>query len=182
MDPVTMAALSSAAPYLTAGATAIGAVGQYQAANAQAKADKQRAAVQAQWAERRALEEKASGQRAAGEETRKARLAQSRLTAVAGASGSGVDDASVMDLWADIDQEGAQNAAMATAAAQQRASGIQYQSAMDQWTTEQNNRIRKSAASTSLIGGLVGAGGQFGSGMAQRYGGPKSSSYKGYYG
>jgi hypothetical protein len=176
MDPVTMATVAA---ITTAAGTAVGAYGQSQSMKAQAKAEQQRAEIEGKWAERRALEERSSAQRAASEEMRKARFAQSRLTALAG---EGASDPTVMDLFGDIEKEGRFNAATATAAGEQKASGMEYQAALDQWGADTNARIKKSAANTTLISGLLSAGGQFSGGMAGRYGGFKSSGGYGRYG
>lgn len=177
MDPVTMATVAAVT---TAAGTAVGAYGQYQSANAQADAERQRAAIEGQWAERRAKDERAVAQQGAAEEMRKARYAQSRLTAVAGGSGSGASDPTVMQLWGDIEGEGQLNASRAMMAGEQKATGMEYQAALDQWGAESNARIRERGASTSLMAGLLSAGGQFAGGMAGRYGGPRN--YRGYYG
>lgn len=154
----------------SAGATALGAVGQSQAMNAQADADQRRADIEAQWADRRAKDERAAAQRGASEETRKARLAQSRLTAVAGGSGGG-QDGTVMDLWGDIEKEGQYNASQVTTAGEQRAAGMNYQAALDKWGADANARIKRSGAKSTLIGGLLEAAGKGIGGMAARYGG-----------
>ena len=169
--------LGTAAAVLGAVGTGVAAVGQMQAANAQAAADRQRAEIEGQWAERRALEERSAAQRAAGEEMRKARFAQSRLTALAG---DGAGDQTVMDLWGDIEKEGRYNAAQATAAGEQKASGMEYQAALDQWGAEANSRIRRASGRTSLISGLLGAGGQLAGGMAGRYNPGRSGGYGRY--
>lgn len=180
MDPVsiglTYETLAMAAAATTAAGTGVAAVGQYQAANKQAEADRQRAAIEGQWAERRALDERVAGQQAAADETRKARYAQSRLTALAG---NQAGDPTVMDLWGDIEKEGDRNAKIAQGMAEEKAGGIEYQSALDQWGAETNARIKERGATTSLIGGLLSATGQFAGGMAGRYGGPRG--YRGYY-
>lgn len=173
MDPVSMAAVGAVAGMsaetagtLAAASTAITALGTAGTMYAQGQADKKRAAIEGEWAERRALEERASAQRAAGQEMRKARLAQSRLTALAGDSAG---DQSVMDLWGDIEKEGRYNAAQVTAAGEQKASGMQYQAALDQWGAKTNSRIKTTGAGMTLIGGLLDSGAKYG--MAGRYGG-----------
>jgi hypothetical protein len=176
-------AITSAA--LTAAGTGVAAVGQYGAMKGQAKADQQRANIEAAWAQRKAAEERAGAQRGAFEEQRKARLAQSRLTAVAGGSGSGSDDQTVMDLWGDISKEGQYNAEAVTAAGEQRATGLEYQGDLGRWTADANARIKNAGARTTLIGGLLSAGGQFGSGysgsrMAARYGSGAPTGRTGY--
>lgn len=170
---------------LTAGSAAVGAVGSYAAANAQADAAEQKAKIEAEWADRRAKEERGAAQRNAGEELRRARLAQSKLTAMAGGSGSGVDDPTIMDLWGDIEKEGRYNAATVTAGGEQKASGIQYQSALNSWAADSNARIMRSGATSSLIGGLLGAAGTGMQGygrMSQRYSSPGSGGYGTGYG
>ena len=168
-DPITISAV------MTAASTAYGAVSSYQSMNAQADADQARSKTEAEWAARRANDERAAGQRAEGEELRKAEMAKSRLGAVAGASGSGSSDASVMNLYEGIENEGAANAGQVRAGAEQKATGIEYQSALDRWTADSNAEIKRSGAKATLIGGLLGAGGQgFGgygkSRMALKYG------------
>lgn len=164
-DPVTWAAIA------TAVGTAVTAVGASASMRAEAKAGERKAEIEAQWAGRRALEERAAAQDAAGEEKRKARLAQSRLTALAGASGAGVDDPTIVDLFGDVEREGNYNAAMATAAGEQKAAGLQYEADLGLWGADANARIKRAGANTTLIGGLLSAGGQLAGGMAKRYGG-----------
>ncbi|HUS97201.1 MAG TPA: hypothetical protein VMX97_10710 [Hyphomicrobiaceae bacterium] len=136
---------------------------------AQAAAEEQKAAIEAQWSERRSLEEKGAAQRQSQEELRKAKLAQSRLTAVAGGSGAGADDETVMKLWGGIEKEGRYNAANVTAAGDQRAAGIDYQSGLNTWVADSNARIKRAGAKSTLIGGFLGAAGQAFGGMSSRY-------------
>lgn len=175
MDPVSMAVIGTV---VTAAGTAVGAYGQSQAMKSQAAADQQRANIEGQWAERRALEERGAAQRQAGEETRKARYAQSRLTALAG---DGASDQTVMDLWGDLDKEGRYNAEQVTTAGEQKASGMEYQASLDQWGADANARIKRRSANTTLMAGLLSAGGQFAGGMSNRYSGPRSSGSYGRY-
>lgn len=164
MDPVTIATVATVA---SAAGTAYSAYSGYQAANAQADADQRRAAVEAQWAERRSLEEKAGAQREAADAMRTARLAQSRLGAVAGASGSGASDPTVMNLFEGIEGEGRYNAAAATASGAQKAAGIDYQSALDRWTADTNAEIKRAGAKSTLIGGMLRATGEGMGGFAK---------------
>jgi hypothetical protein len=162
---------------LSGASTALGAVGQASAMKAQAAADQQRAEIEGQWAQRRATEERAAAQRAAAARSREAQLAQSKLVA---AAGYGASDPTAMDLFGDIEKEGRYNAATETAAGEQKAAGMQYQAALDRWTADTNAAIKKSAAKSTLIGGLLGAAGQTVGGMSRmavRYSEP-SSSYR----
>lgn len=136
---------------------------------AQAAADQARTATDAQWTERRALEERVAGQSAAAEETRKARLAQSRLGAVAGASGAGASDPTVMKMFEGIEGEGRNNAGMVQAGAEQKASGMTYQAALDRWSADANARIKRAAAKNTQIGGYLSGAASMGSSMANYY-------------
>jgi hypothetical protein len=177
MDPVTIATVAAVA---TAAGTAVTAYGSSQSMKSQAEADQRRAAIEGQWAERRALEERSAAQRGAGEETRKAKLAQSRLTALAGASGGGSSDPTIMDLWGDIEKEGEYNARQVTAAGEQKATGMEYQADLDMWSADANARIKRAGANTTLIGGLLSSAGQLSGGMSARYGGARNGGSGGY--
>ena len=177
-DPVTLGVLVAAS-------SAVAAVGQYETSNAQAKAEENQAASNSAWSERRQTEERAAAQRQAGEEQRKARLAESRLGAVAGASGSGSADPTIMNLYERIAGEGDYNAAQAKAAGEQRTAGLSYQSSLDRWSADTNARIRRYAATTTLISdlGKAGAGGAktyYDSPMAKRYPSAAPSAGTGY--
>ena len=71
-------------------------------------------------------------------------------------------------------------AAQVTAQGAQKAAGITYQADLDSWTADANAQIKRSAAKTTLIAGLLGAGGQLAGGMAGKYGGPKTTGTTGY--
>lgn len=170
---------------LSAAGTVVGAVAQSNAMNAQAAADQQRARIEEQWAERRALEERSAAQRAATQEKRQAQLAQSRLVTLAAASGGRADDPTVMDLWGDVEKEGQYNAAQQTAAGEQKSAGMRYQAALNTWTADSNANIARQGAKATLIGGILGAGGQFFGGMSRmgaRYGGGGTSYGRTGYG
>lgn len=153
------------------------------AATTVASADAQQDAAKAQqaWADRQAMEEQAAGQRQAAQELKQAKAAQSRLMAVAGASGSGASDPGVMDLWGDIDTEGRVNAGVAQAMSQQRADGITYQASLDRWKADAQKKIANVSAIGTILGGTLGAGGKYGTTkMAMRYGGGAPSHGTGY--
>lgn len=166
-----MMAISAA---LAAAGTVTTAIGQSNAMRQQASADQQRADIEAKWTERRTQEETAAGQRLAADEKRKAALAQSRLMAVAGASGTNPSDETVMKLWGDISKEGDLNARNVMAGAAQKTAGMTYQSGLDRWAADSNAAIKRSSATSTLIGGLLSGAGQFAGGfsnsrMAARY-------------
>ena len=185
MDPVTLAAIGAAAsqsaPFITAGATAIGAYGSYQAQRSQASEMQQRAAIEAENADVRAKEGRAEAQDRAAIRMREANLAQSRLKASAGASGSSSSDPTIMDLWTGIEQEGQINAGREMARGESRAQGITYQSDLNRWSADANARIKKAAATSTLIGGIGDSIGGF-SRMRARYGGYQGQSTLAYPG
>lgn len=161
---------------LSGAAAGYQAISSSKAMNAQAAADTQKARIEGEWADRRAGEERAAAQRTALTEKRKADLAQSRLTAVAGASGSGAADPTVLDLWGDIGKEGQLNQQNVTAAGEQRASGLEFQGDLGNWTADANARIKRASAQSTLIGGLLGAGSTMAGGVNQ-YRTPMASNY-----
>lgn len=171
--------LAIAAAATTAAGTIYSASAQADAMQQQAKADQERAVFNQQLAGAKAQEERAAAQRQSGEEMRSARLAQSRLGAVAGASGSGASDPTVMSLYEGIEGEGKRNADAVTAAGEQKAQGLTYQAALDRWTADTNAGIKRSAAKATALGGYLSAAGSFGSGvssMALKYGGGRTQA------
>lgn len=170
----------------SAGASVLGAVAQSNAMKAQAEVDQARAkagqeqaAVEGQWAERRAQEERASAQRKADARVREGNLATSRLQAVAAASGSKASDPTVMDLFGDIKKTADVNAANETATGEQRAAGLTFDANLknwgadvNAWVADANANIKRSSADSTLLGGFLTAGSQMASGlskMGQRY-------------
>lgn len=196
MDPISIGAvalgsmpeLATVGALLSAGGTAYSAISSSQASNAQAAADRQKADLESKMLDERAKEERSSAQRVAAEELRKARFAQSRLGAVAGASGSGTTDETVMKLWGDIGKEGSYNASQATASGEQKASGMNYQANLDRWSADANSRIKEAAGRSTLIGGLMSSAGGLANGLAGtskmglRYGGYTGSESEYTYG
>lgn len=160
------AAKQQDAANVAASATEQGAKAQADAINAQAAADQNRAIYNQQLAEKQALEERAGAQRAATEQLRSAKLAQSRLGAVAGSSGSSASDPTVMKVWESIEKEGQKNASMETAAGEQKAAGVSYQSALDRWSADTNASIKRKSANDTIIGGYMTADAQRRSGSA----------------
>jgi hypothetical protein len=163
MDPMSM----------TMAAQMIAAGGKFAGTVAQGSADRQKAAIEQAWAKQQSNEARAAGQAAAGDESRKAAFAQSRLTALSGASGSSASDPTVKTLAEGIEKERQINAGRAQAAGDQRAQGIDYQAALNKWSTDTSSRIKDAAAGVSLIGDIGG-------GMAKRYGMPGPRAGTGY--
>lgn len=180
MDPVTMLAVGAGS--MQAASSIHQGKSQAQAMYAQAEADQERSRLNQEWDQRRAGEEMVAGQRAAFDERRKADLAKSRLTTLAGGSGSSASDPGVTGLLEDIEAEGQANAGTAMATGEQKAQGIEYQAALDRWTTDRNARIKRSAARSTALGGYLTGAGQFGSAMAARYSMPPRERGTGYGG
>ncbi|MCC6205314.1 MAG: hypothetical protein IT533_10005 [Hyphomicrobiales bacterium] len=185
----------------TLASSAIGAIGQAGAAKAagarmesEAQAGVQAAQIEAQWAKRRQDEEMAGAQHNASERLREARLTQSKLIAGAAAGGGNASDPTVMDIWRDIEGTGYTNAAREQVEGQRKADAIKYQSDMNIWKADNNSKLAsysagqaRSGATMSMIGGMLGAIGQAGTGyynskMQARYGGyaPQSGRGTGY--
>src|SRR3990172_2605978 len=97
--------------------TAVSTVGQIQAGNAARKS----ANFQAAQMNQQAGQERATSQRAAIEQRRAARIAASRATALAAASGGGATDPTVLNILGDIKTEGEYNALSAMFGGEERA-------------------------------------------------------------
>lgn len=151
---------------LSAGSTMLGAVAQSRAMRAQAAAGQQKAAIEQDWLNRRAGEERAAAQRGAFAQSREGKLAQSRLVAMAGASGGRVDDPTVTGLWSGIEREAQFNAAKEAAAGAQKAAGLEYQGNLGVWGADAEAEIKNAGARQTLIGGLLGGVGQGLTGVA----------------
>lgn len=181
----------------SAAATEAGTRAQADAIRAQAEADQSVAKQNQANAETKALEERAAAQRTAAEQIRTGRLMQSKLGAVAGASGSSGSDPTVMQLFSGIEKEAQRNASYDTATGNQRAQSISYQAALDRWTADANAGIKRRSADDTILGGqltaraqriggqgaaLSGYGGALGSisSMALKYGSTGSGTSKGY--
>lgn len=115
-----MAFLAAAAPYITAGATALSIYSQVQQGNV-AKAQQEILANQREKAANQAMVE---AQTEAANERRKAKYLRSRAQAVAGKSGAGVSDPGVSNILTDIETEGEMNALTALASGEYLASGL----------------------------------------------------------
>lgn len=117
-----MAQLAAALPYVTAASTVL-TTG---AAIQQAKAKKVALETEARAREEEANAEQAESQRAAIIERRKAKNLMSRARAVAGASGAGVSDPTVVNQLTDIDTQGEVNALNAMYSGNTAARGYRY--------------------------------------------------------
>lgn len=87
---------------LMAAGTAVSAAGTIGGANAEAKELR----TEAGQLDQQAGQDRASSQRTGAEQKRQAKLLQSRALAVAGASGGGVNDPTVVNILANLEGEG----------------------------------------------------------------------------
>lgn len=113
-----MAEIAAVATILS---TVVSAAGSIMSGNAANKAAKFEAAQMTQ----QAGQERAASQRQAIEQRRQAGLANSRVTAVAAASGAGATDASVLDIQGDNAATGEYNALSALYSGEEKARGLE---------------------------------------------------------
>lgn len=133
------------------------------------------AKFQAQQLETAAWQERAASQRAAEEQRRQARLAGSRLQAVAGGSGA---DPTVMNLAADLAGEGEYRALTALFEGESRARGMEGQARAKRYEGGQARKAGMlkaattvfSAGSKSMLDKYGGNGPDYGIGERDKFG------------
>jgi hypothetical protein len=159
-------ASSTTAATLTAVSTAVAAAGTLMAGAAQSEALKAGAKAEGELAEYKANQLKveagqrrASAQRAAIEERRKGRLAQSRATAVAAASGGGVVGTDVENILANLGAEGEYNAQAALYEGDQEARGMEDQANAELYGSKLNKSMASYQARVARNSSYVSAGG-----------------------
>jgi hypothetical protein len=87
------------------------------------------------------------------EERRRARLAESRALAVAGASGAGASDPTVLDIMGGIAEEGEYRALNALYTGEDRARGMEGNAAARRFEADQARRAGRAEARSTLLGG-----------------------------
>ena len=102
---------------------------QADAAKAEARSTQQVAQYNATQLRQQAGQERATAQRAAIEQRRRGRLARSRAVNLAGASGAGVDDPTVVNILGDLAGEGEYNALAELYSGEETAKGLEAQAA-----------------------------------------------------
>ena len=93
---------------------------------AEGAAEKRAATSEAFQLRQRAGTVRAQSQRAANEERRQGQLIESRARAIAGASGAGVDDVGMREIYGDINATGEYNALVALWNGDEEAIGLEY--------------------------------------------------------
>jgi hypothetical protein len=138
------------------------------------------AQYQADQLRKNAGQTEAAGQRDAENQTRQSALLQSRALAVAGASGAGAVDPTVLKLIAGIATEGDLAARTAMYNADEQARGMRNQAAATVFEGKQAKKASKVKALSTFLSGMGNAamagsrfnnGGWFGMGNAAGYGG-----------
>lgn len=122
----------------------LGAIQSFIGGNAQAKAINSAAAVAAG-------EERAKAQRAAETQRKQAALVSSRARAVAGASGGGSSDPTLVDIISDIGSEGEYRAMTAMYEGEDRARGIVSQGRADAYSAKQQGMQGLMKGMTSVL-------------------------------
>lgn len=143
--------------------TAVSTVGQIQAGNAARRS----ANFQAAQMNQQAGQERATAQRAAIEQRRTARLAGSRATALAAASG-GATDPTILNILGDIKTEGEYNALSALFTGEEKARGLEMGASarvVEGQTAKQASIINAGSTLSTGIGQSLMAkyGGKYGS-------------------
>jgi hypothetical protein len=148
-----MAALPAIAAIASLAAGGLQAMGSIQ----QGKAQQAALNFEAKQHERQAAEERAASQL---EKRHEAKIAMSRQVAIAGASGAGVVNPSILDIYGETAQEGEYNAQTALYGGESRARGQIDQAAA--------NRFKGKAA---YKGSILEAGGHLLGGVGKAFGG-----------
>lgn len=158
-DPVTLALVATAA------STVLSAGGAY----AQGVQAKKTADYEAAQMDVNAGQDRAMAQRQAIENRREARLADSRLQAVAAASGGGASDPTVIKLSQDINAEGEYNALSSLYSGEESARQLEGSADLRRYEGKNAKRAGTIKAISTV---LAGAGG-----MASKYGGSGPDYY-----
>jgi len=153
--------MAAAAAIMTLAASGLQAMGSLQQGRATQAAQNYEAAER----ERQAATERAAGQREAIEKRTETDRVLSRQRALAGASGAGVVNPSILDIYGDTAKQGEYNAQTALYGGEDRARGQLSQAVA--------NRFKGKAA---YKGSLLEAGGQVLAGAGKAFGSP----YKDY--
>lgn len=141
--------LGSVLGLLGSGLSAVAAIQQGKYENAVAKA-------QAKAMEQRAMEERASSQREADARRKNAALVMSRQRAIAGASGGGTDDTTMLDLFGDTASAGETDARYALYEGETRGRGLEFDAGLRRAAGRQAKRNATFAAIGYGLSGFTG--------------------------
>jgi hypothetical protein len=144
--------LAAAAPYITAGTTALSVYSQVQQGNA-AKAQQEIVARQREKDANQALVE---AQAEAATERKKAKYLRSRAQAVAGKSGADPSSPDISNILTDIDSEGEMNALNALYSGNYLASGLRTGAGVARRTGAAARTAGYTSAATTTLTGATG--------------------------
>lgn len=165
-----MAWLAAAAPYITAGTTALSIYSQVQQGNA-AKAQQEILARQREKAANQAMVE---AQAEAANERKKAKYLRSRAQAVAGKSGADPSSPDISNIFTDIETEGEMNALNALASGDYLARGLRTGAAV----ARNEGRAARSAAYMSAATTALSGAGSFYDKYGDGFGGGYDTGYE----
>ena len=152
-----MAAIAAAWPYLMAAGTAIGSIGQLQ----QGKAQEQAANFEASQLETNAGQTRAAAIQKGLEAKRQSKIAQSRATALASASGAGTGG-TVIDIVSDLAREGAYRQALSLYEGESQAQGLETAARAKRYEGLLSRKMGKLGAFTTLLSGAGSIGAKYG--------------------
>lgn len=150
--------MAAAIPFVMLAMSAVSAVGQMQ----QGEAAQESANFQAAQQDQQAGQQRAIAQRQAIEQRRRSDVMQSRALAVAGASGAGVSDPTVINELADIDRVGEFNALTALYQGEESATGLEMAADSARRTGVASQQAGRLQAGSTLIGGATSFGERYG--------------------
>lgn len=161
-----MAMLGAVAGLLGTAFSVIGSIRQGEAQEAQYKS-------QAQWDQAKAQEERAAGQAQAANKQREAKLVMSRDLAVAASSGGGAADPTALNVAAGVGAQGEYNAKSALYEGETAGRDYDYQAQVYRMQAKQAKLAGFINAGSSILSGI--------SGFAQNYGMPTLGSSSNLY-
>lgn len=147
---------------IAAGAQLLGGVVGAAGANAVGRAENEAAQAEALQLEAKGKEEFAAAQRVALDKRKEGVLANSRLTALAAASGGGADTGTIVNLMSGITNDADYNARTATYGGVERKTGLFDAAANRRRSGRASLLGARYDAMGKLIGGVAGAAGAFG--------------------
>jgi hypothetical protein len=157
--------LAAAAPYITAGTTALSVYSQVQQGNAQ-QGQMNLIAAQREKAANQALVE---SQAEAANERRKAKYLRSRAQALAGKSGTDPSSPDISNIFTGIETEGEMNALTALHSGQYLARGLRTGAAVARSEGRAARAARYMSASTTALSGSIGFHEKYGDGFSSGY-------------
>lgn len=149
-----MAAAAAFLPYIGMAMTAVSTIFSASAAGDEGKQKQAAANYSAAIDEQNAGQRQAASQRQAAEERRRAQLVQSRALAIAGASGAGASDPTVVDIISDLSSEGTYRSMLALYQGDDEARQLRQSAA----TKRYGGQIAAQAGETNAVASILKGG------------------------